>query len=81
MKVIEMIYKLTCEAIEKYNLYPLPNTVVLDIKTCNELLYELSKENLLPKCFNIVTIFGMKIKVKENCNERYFEVYYDPFSY
>lgn len=81
MKIIEKIYKLTCEAIEKYNLYPYPNTVVLDVKTCDELLCELCKENLIPAYSNIPRIFGMKIEIKKDCNERYFEVYYDPFDY
>lgn len=80
MKTIKMIYKLTCEAIEKYNLYPYPNTLVLDIKTCDELLKELCKESLIPEYSNIVTIFGMKIQIKKDCNERYFEVYYNPFN-
>ena len=81
MKIIEMIYKLTVEAIEKYNLYPYPNTVVLDAKTYDELLYELCKENSIPRYFDTPIIFGMEIEVKENCNERYFEVYYNPYSF
>lgn len=82
MKTINMIYKLTCEAIEKYNLYPYPNTVILDVKTRNELLIEICEENLIQfYSNNIVRIFGMKIEIKKDCKERYFEVYYDPYDY